>query len=448
MNRSIYYNTDDTIAAEATPPGKGGMAVIRLSGNDAVNIIKKLFDRQIPPPSEHRYGELINQSSNKEELIDEVVISRYKAPYSYTGEDVIEISTHGSPIIVSNALDAIYQQGARPAKPGEFTLRAYLNGRIDLTQAEAVADLVASTSREAADQALKQLSGGIGQTTERISKNILNLLTQCELELDFVEDDIILLSKDKKIITLDDVLSDIKSMLNGYQRSRRLREGVSAVIIGHPNVGKSSLFNLLIGSAKAIVHKEPGTTRDVLQGDCIIDGVRFEVFDTAGIRTTDDEVEDEGVKRAVEAADNAELAIYVDSVELYCHSKPDLRIKGEVINVMNKIDLGYDELPDGYIPASIKEGIGIKEIQSEMYRMTVEQNHTSESTISRERHFKTVTNAESALMRVKEGVINDYSEEIVAEGLREAMSAIDELTGKRCLESLLDNIFSEFCIGK
>ena len=448
MKRSGLYSSSDTIAAEATPHGRGGMSVIRISGPDADRIVSELFDRAIPEPGEHKYGGLVRKFAGQEELIDEVVVNRFKSPKSYTGEDVYEISIHGSPIIVAETLDALYKSGARPARPGEFTLRAFLNDRIDLTQAEAVADLVDASSREAADQALKQLRGGIGYAAERIRSRILELLIQCELELDFVEEDVELISVDKKLNIIDEALHEIEHMLSGYHKSRQLREGVKVALIGPPNVGKSSIFNSIICESRAIVHAKPGTTRDILQADCHIGGIKFVLFDTAGLRPTSDDVEDEGVRRAIDAAENAELTINIASVD--CDQKPEIASGDASRNlyVMNKVDLDDSDIPEEYLPVSALKGDGIEQLKTRLYETVTGACSPCEATISRERHYRAALNAKESLMQTREGIHHRRPAEMIAEELRDAATAIDELTGRDTLETILDNIFIDFCIGK
>ncbi len=445
---STSYNTSHTIAAEATPSGRGGVSVIRISGAEAGGIVGRLFDRELPGKGEHRFGRLLRRTAEAENLIDEVVISCFKAPNSYTGEDVYEISTHGSPVVTADTLSALYEQGARPAAPGEFTLRAFLNGRIDLTQAEAVADLVNASSRDAADQALKQLGGGIGRAAEKIGEKVMKLLTQCELELDFVEDDVELISRDAKIGLLNEALSETRAMLEGYHRSRRLREGVNVAITGPPNVGKSSLFNSMVGEERAIVHREPGTTRDTLQAECVIKGIGFQLFDTAGIRATASEVEDEGVRRAYEIAERAELVIAVNSVDVEPEVTVAEKINGVVIKVLNKIDMAPGEATDGFLPVSAKRGDGLDDLKDALYGAIVKDDRITASTVSRERHFNAVSKAEERLRSARRCIEEDFPAEMTAEELREAAAAMDELTGKRSLDEMLEGIFSNFCIGK
>ena len=446
MKSFNIYNCNDTIAAETTPPGRGGISVIRVSGADACRIVGEIFDRELPEPDCHCYGRLIRVNTRDNDLIDDVVIARFKAPHSYTGDDVLEISTHGNPIVVADVLDALYDRGARPAMPGEFTLRAFLNERIDLTQAEAVADLINASSSEAVQHALRQLKGNIGKTASTISAHIMKLLAQCELELDFVEEDIDPMSSEEKIELVERALRDIDGLLVGYQTSRRLRKGVTAAITGPPNVGKSSLFNMLIEDSRAIVHPEPGTTRDVLHGSCLINGVRFDIYDTAGIRTTYSDVEDEGVRRAIETARNADINIQVSSLDI--GNYPDSSCEGRTVHVLNKIDLGSYNLPENYLPVSALHGDGINDLKALIYKACINNSKGFETSINRERHYNAVIRSKEALESARRGIMDTIPAEMIAEELREAVSAMDELTGKNSLESLLDNIFSEFCIGK
>jgi len=450
MNLTAQYRTEDTIAAEATPPGRGGISVIRISGSDAVKIAVRIFDRKLPGAGEFMYGRFVKHSDDgaKEELFDEVVLSFFQAPESYTGEHVIEITTHGSPIVVSEVLDAIYKAGARPASPGEFTYRAYLNGKIDLTQAEAVADLIDSTSSKGAEQALKQLDGGITRSANLLTEKIANILLHSELELDFIDDDVIILMNSEKLNLIDEALKEITRMLHGYKEARLLREGVRVAITGAPNTGKSSLFNALLGSERAIVHETPGTTRDVISGKCFLSGVLFRLYDTAGIRVPDHDVEDEGIKRALEAAENADIIINVSSVDLLETDQEIMQSGDNVIRVMNKIDIGSSLQYEGSLEISALEGTGLDQLRKEMYDRVSSAEHVDESTISRERHYDAIIRANTAMIRVRQNIIDQNTSDIIAEDLREALSGIDELTGKGSLDNIINDIFSRFCVGK
>jgi len=439
------YATGDIITAEATPPGRGGISVIRISGAGARKLAAGWFDRDLPEPGRHRYGRLIRRTGDREEVIDEVVLACYGAPHSYTGEELIEISVHGSPVVVAEALDALYQSGARPAAPGEFTLRAFINGRMDLTQAEGVADLIAARSRQAADQARRQLQGGLGRAADEASGLVALLLTGCELELDFVEDDVTLTPHGEKEALVARTLTALDGMLAGYQTSRRLREGVRVAITGAPNVGKSSLFNALLGEPRAIVHRLPGTTRDAISAGTVIGGIAFELFDTAGLHETGDEVEDEGIRRALQVAETADLKLVVSAPD--APESAAATTTGEVIKIWNKCDLG-GSAPEGSLAVSALTGEGVDKLKSALCRTATGGAAPGEGTVSRERHYNCVIRARGAMQRAGEALRAGQPAEVVAEELREALAALDELTGKRRLEALLEEIFSSFCIGK
>ena len=451
MNLSAQYRQEDTIAAEATPPGRGGISVIRISGTDAVKTASEIFDRKMPSAGEFRFGHIIKpcENSNHKIIIDEVVLSFFQAPESYTGDDVIEITTHGSPIIVSEVLDILFKSGVRPASPGEFTYRAYLNDKIDLTQAEAVADLIESTSRKGAERAVKQLGGSISKTALGLTGTISNMLLYSELELDFVEDNISLHTDEERTKQIDDALEDLNEMIAGYNDAKILRDGVRVAITGSPNTGKSSLFNALLGEERSIIHVKPGTTRDVINGSSIINGVLFKYYDTAGIRKTKSGVEDEGIKRALDAAKNAEIILRVHSVDLYGKQKYDDTISDDnALNVMNKIDLAQNIEYNGFISVSALTGSGIDKLKSELFSFIASSTLPDESAINRERHFNAVLKVKNSLCQAKQNIIDKYPAEIIAEDFREALAGLDELTGKQSLDNILDNVFSKFCIGK
>ncbi len=446
MKTDGVYRPSDTIAAEATPPGRGGISVIRVSGSIARGSVGSLLDRELPEAGCVKFGTLnrTTRTGNKE-LIDEVVLTYFCKPNSYTGEDVIEISTHGSPIIVAEVLEELYKQNVRPARPGEFTLRAFLNDKIDLTQAEAVADIISAGSREAAEQAKRQLKRGIGRATNALAERVRDLLVQCELELDFVEDDVELVSREERREIVQGALDDVGTMLRGYKRSRSLREGVKVVILGPPNAGKSSIFNALIGEARAIVNPKPGTTRDVIRAETYIDGVCFEFFDTAGLRQTSDDVEDEGMRRALTAAKESEFRIEVYSPDT---QMPDGESCKDIVIVVNKADMGVSNFANRYLLTSALNGSGIVQLKEEIYKRAVGNDLPGEGTINRERHYLLLLKVKEALHRTLIGTKEDYPAEMIAEELREALGGLDEITGKKGLNDLLDAIFSGFCIGK
>ncbi|MBM3329305.1 MAG: tRNA uridine-5-carboxymethylaminomethyl(34) synthesis GTPase MnmE [Calditrichaeota bacterium] len=440
------YREGDTIAAESTPPGRGGVSQVRLSGERAQDIAGALFDRELPASGEHRFGRLTDPADGR--LIDEAVVAAFAAGHSYTGESVIELQTHGSPVVVADLLGCLYRLGARPAAPGEFTYRAFLNGRIDLTQAEAVADLIAAGSSESAAQALRQLSGELRSAVESLEEKVERLLIWAELELDFVEEDVEVAGIEAKLTLASEAISEASGLLEGYDTARHLREGLKVVISGPPNVGKSSLFNRLVGEKRAIVHASAGTTRDVLRASAYIDGMAFEFFDTAGIREAPGEVEDEGIRRALEAAQSADLVLQVDAPGLTSGIEPPTGSRA-LIRVMNKIDLALElAWPDGCIPVSAATGQGLEELQQALYRFAVGDSRGRTALINRERHYEALRVAIQALERGREGLKSGLPGEALAEEWREALGALGDITGRRRVEGLLDTIFGSFCIGK
>ncbi len=440
------YSEGDTIAAESTPKGRGGISVIRVSGAEAFKITGVLLDRPLPRAGRHSYGKLVEPHSNR--VIDEAIVSVFDRGQSYTGEEVVELAVHGSPIVVADLLECLYRLGARPAEPGEFTLRAYLNGRLDLTQAEAVSDLIAATSRQSAEQAIRQLSGGLSQAVTEIEDLIEQLLVWCEVELDFVEEDVELVDRQTRLKTIETAIDKLEQLTTGYEAARRLREGVSVVITGAPNVGKSSLLNALLGEKRAIVHYEPGTTRDVVHGECLINGVVFELFDTAGLRRAQNVVEDEGIKRAWQKVKNADIVLAVSSVDIPDNPLMDLNLSCPIIEVLNKIDLNLNYPSSGRLAVSALTGLGIDILKERLYAVAMGEMKSDKITINRERHFYAAQRALKALKEGYQAACSDYTGEILAEYWREALFAMGEITGKCRVESLLEDIFSQFCIGK
>ncbi len=438
------YREGDTICAESTPRGRGGISVVRLSGADSARIVALLFDKPLPDHGRFRAGRIVIPGPEPVPL-DDAVVSVYSKPHSYTGEDVVEISTHGNPVIVSELLEALYARGARPSESGEFTLRAYLNGRIDLTQAEAVSDLINAVSKEAAQAALKQLDGNIGKACEEIAALVERLLIYTELELDFSEEDVELVSQEEKLVLVRKAIKAAEGMLAGYQSSRRLREGVKVVLTGAPNVGKSSIYNVLIDEEKAIVHKSPGTTRDVLSSKTIIGGIEFEFFDTAGLRDAPDEIEDEGISRAMRALKQADIVLEIDSIDLAGFSESTYDVP--TIKVTNKCDNGMPEHVEG-VSVSARTRYGIEELRYMLLDLVTDDKKTGDGTINRERHYTLLTSGLASLQRGLEGLMDRIPAEMIAEEWRSALAALDELSGKKKLDDILNTIFGKFCIGK
>lgn len=438
------YRESDTICAEATPRGRGGISVVRLSGPDAIRIVSTLFDKPLPESGRFKFGRIIIRDPEPIPL-DDAVVSLFGKPHSYTGEDVVEISTHGSPVIVAELLEVLYKAGARSAAPGEFTFRAYLNGQIDLTQAEAVSDIIDAASREAVQSAMRQLEGSLGKACEALATIVERLLVYAELELDFSEEDVELSSKQEKLRLVDEAINSAKVMLSGYQQSRKLREGVKVVLTGVPNVGKSSIYNTLLGEAKAIVHKSPGTTRDVLNAKIVIGGIEFEFFDTAGLRDDPGEVEDEGIIRALDAVREADIIMDVESVDIPGFSSREYHVP--VIKITNKCDMKKPASTDS-IPISAQTGFGFDVLKLKLLDIVTEGVKLTGATINRERHFLALERGIRALSAGRQGIIDGLSGEMIAEEWRDALSAFDEISGKKRVDDILITIFSKYCIGK
>ncbi len=446
VRNSAKYDLSHTIAAEATPPGRGGVSVIRVSGSRARSAVGGLFDRPLPEAGRFRFGNIVAPEGGGR-VMDQAVVSYFRAPHSYTGEDVVEITLHGSPVVTAEVLELLFEAGVRPASPGEFTYRAFINDRIDLVQAEAVADLVASKSLRAAEQAVRQLEGGLGRQVDEIGLAIRRALTSCELELDFVEEDLEPADGQRKLDLIERALDGTARMLDGYRAARHIREGVKVAVVGPVNVGKSSLFNRLTGEEHAIVHPKPGTTRDVLHESTVIRGVAFEFFDTAGMRRAADEVEDEGVRRAMRAAEEADILLDVRAVDEGPVAAVECGANGNRVCVLNKMDLAPEIDPGGRIPVSAKTGLNLDALKSVLFDRAV-GDECPEGSINRERHFRCMKRVQRSLELAKEAAESGHPAEIVAEELHHALDALDELTGRRHRSDLLSDIFRDFCIGK
>lgn len=441
------YVRDDTIAAESTPPGRGGISVIRLSGAEAFTIASKVFTNKLPSGGQFAFGN-IHRCSDSEHVIDQGVVSVFENPHSYTGEDTVEFSLHGSPVVVAEVLKELFIAGARQAAPGEFTLRAFMNDKMDLTQAEAVADLIEARSDAAAVTAVHQLGGVLKNASYGLSDRLMNVLMLTEIELDFSEDDTVLIDSEQKIVILDEIRQSLLMLLEGYVKSKNIREGIDVTIVGAPNVGKSSLLNALLGSERAIVHATPGTTRDIVEGSCIIGGVQFRFHDTAGLRLGAGQIEDVGIARARASAAEADLLLLIRSVDLPERVSVEHNGAGVAIDVLNKIDIDEKTCHPCDIAVSARTGYNINRLKEILLEKVGNDNLTSASMINRERHLVAVRQAKDAVERAKQLLVTGDTAELIAEELRIALEAMDTITGKNQADSVLDAIFSGFCIGK
>ena len=451
----------DTIVALSTPPGIGALAVLRLSGSSAFDIVQKIFvGKNLSVQSSHtvHFGKLIDG----DEEVDEAVVTVYKAPRSYTKENVVELSLHGSPYIVQRVLDALIRLGARSAEPGEFTMRAFLNGRFDLAQAEAVADLIASNSAASHKLALNQLRGGVSNKIKQLREELIHFASLLELELDFAEEDVEFANRDQLNTLLDRILATVREMLDAFRLGNALKNGVATVIAGRPNAGKSTLLNALVDDERAIVSAIPGTTRDTIEEMLNLNGILFRLVDTAGIREAEDEIERIGVSRTMRAVQQSAIVLYVfdvnvatpdtvkhDIAQLSLQDTPLILIgnksdkhPGEELNRMFS-DLG-DVL---FISAKTKKGI---ETLKQALTHTVLQGQTQvpDYLVTNARHKAALQRSENALVDAQAAIDGSYSKELIALDIRRALHALGEIIGAVSTDDLLDNVFSKFCIGK
>ena len=453
---------DDTIAAIATPLGEGGLAVIRISGMDALAVADRAFapvGRSSLKPSvaaSHtiHYGKIVRRGRQ----VDEVLVAVMRAPRTYTREDVVEITCHGGILSSKAVLDAVLESGARLAEPGEFTQRAFLNGRLDLAQAEAVADLIHSRTELALSAANEQLAGKLSQRINRLRDDLINMLAHVEAHLDFPEEDIAPDTHDQLLARMEKGLAFVGRLLATANEGQILRQGVRAAIVGRPNAGKSSLLNQLLGRDRAIVSAIPGTTRDTIEETANVRGFPVVFVDTAGLRQAQDEIEGEGIRRSHEALDRAELILHVIDVSQEFSGVDEdylARFAGKKrIIVCNKVDLParLDTARFGrkVVGLSCLTGQGIEALKDAIKDLVWEGEIKAEmlEVMINSRHQNALSRAQVALQRTLDEMRSGATLELVALELRIAVNAVGEVVGKTATEDLLDAIFSQFCIGK
>ena len=467
--------TEDTIIALATPSGMGAIAVMRISGKGAIESVDKVFksvksSKKLSQQKTHTIH--LGHIMDNDRVVDEVLVSIFKGPNSYTGEDVVEISCHGSVYVQQEIIQLFLLKGIRLADPGEFTLRAFLNGKLDLSQAEAVADLIASDSKASHQLAIQQMRGGFSNEIENLRQQLLNFASLIELELDFSEEDVEFANRGdfQKLITkITDVL---KRLIESFAYGNVLKNGIPVAIIGEPNVGKSTLLNTLLNEDKAIVSDIAGTTRDAIEDELVIDGVAFRFIDTAGIRHTDDVVESIGIKKTFEKTQQAQVIIYLFDASVIRYLKdyePLLKsIKKEInkivdaysdkkiIIVANKADLLSDneivkiqQYLNNPLFISAKDDLGISELKTQLTSLLNTGALSNNQTIvSNSRHFEALTKALTEINNIQKGIDTNLSSDLIAIDIRQALHHLGEITGKVTTEDLLGNIFANFCIGK
>lgn len=465
--KSTGYNTD-TIVALATPPGSGAISVIRLSGSQSLSICLKHFKSinkkfNIENIKSHRI--YLGNFVDGKHIIDEVLISYFKSPASYTSEDVIEISCHGSEFIQQKIVEILLNSGARIAEPGEFTLRAFLNGRMDLSQAEGVADLIASQSASSHRMAMNQMRGGISQKISNLRKKLIDFASLIELELDFSEEDVEFANREQFSQLITELKAELSLLISSFSMGNVIKRGIPVAIIGKPNVGKSTLLNAILNEEKAIVSHIPGTTRDAIEDTYIIGGYKFRFIDTAGLRQSDDIVESIGIERTYEKIKQATIILYVcdissinnESVEKVLDEfKQYIQDESKhFIFIANKIDQ-LSELPSHikeilqldtvFVSAKRKENIHL--LADNLINIVKKFNITNDVIVSNSRHYQALTNANIALEQVEEGFRADVPTDLIAIDIRQALHELGTITGEITTDELLGNIFGKFCIGK
>ncbi|MEX0660324.1 MAG: tRNA uridine-5-carboxymethylaminomethyl(34) synthesis GTPase MnmE [Balneolaceae bacterium] len=457
------------IAAIATPVGEGGIAVIRVSGKGAFEKVTSCFrGKDLTNVDSHtvHFGKIIKKDGR---IVDEVLATVFRSPKSYTGEDTVEISCHGGVLVTQSVLETILEQDVRPAEPGEFTQRAFLNGKLDLDQAEAVADLIHAKSIKAVDAANQQLEGRLGRHIKIFRQQIIDATAMVELELDFIEEDVEFANKEQLHKLLSDLDEEIGNLLDTYETGRLVKDGVKTVFIGRPNAGKSTLLNTLIGSERAIVTEIAGTTRDTIDADWSYDGLLFKLIDTAGLRDTEDIIEAEGVKRSQKAFEEADLVVYLKDLSLPFDSEEREEIAGfqkraaetPFLLIGTKLDLNSKpdrrsdaENPEERIHYDLKisaiNNTNIDDLKKVMKQRALENKDydTSSILVTSSRHRdglqKARENVNRAIHALDQGMTGDF----LAIDLRAALKDLGAITGEITNEDILSSIFSRFCIGK
>ncbi|ODA41526.1 tRNA uridine-5-carboxymethylaminomethyl(34) synthesis GTPase MnmE [Desulfosporosinus sp. BG] len=453
---------DDTIVAMATAKGEAGIHIIRLSGLKAGTIIEDCFK----PQNKERWLTRENYTLNlgvfhdEGKVLDQVLVGRMLTPYSYTGEDVFEINCHGGPFVAQRILQACIRHGANLAEPGEFSKRAFLNGKLDLVQAEAVIDLISSRTETSANLALAQLGGGLSDTIIKLREEILEILAFIEASIDFPEDDVENLDRETLESKIDKAFVDTKNLLDGSKTGKILREGLLTVIVGRPNVGKSSLLNSLLHEERAIVTDIPGTTRDIIRESVSVGGILLQLMDTAGICETEDFVERLGIERTWNALKTAELILLVVQANIPLTEDEYHILKtyaAKVIVIVNKIDLMDDDYhieklnqKGSWIPFSVIQHKGFQELEVEIRNRVFQGEAVLESDplLSNVRQISSLEHCYTALSQALLSIQNGLPWDILSIDIREALQYVSEITGHNVQETLLDDIFSRFCIGK
>ena len=457
----------NTICAISTPYGSGGIAVIRVSGASAIQIVDSLFHgrKSLLEAAAYtvHYGEIIRsvnsgecrlKSVNNKEVLDQVLVSVFRAPHSFTGEDIVEIACHGSLYIQQTLLQWLVDAGCQLAKAGEFTQRAFLNGKMDLTEAEAVADLIAAQTKAEKDLALSQLRGGISNELAALRERLLTITSLIELELDFADHEELEFADRSQLNELaQEIDTKIGRLVASFKTGNAIKQGIPVAIIGAPNVGKSTLLNALLGEERAIVSDIQGTTRDTIEDTLVLEGMLFRFIDTAGLRQTEDTIENMGIERSRQAAQKAAVIIHLQDAVNPVDTLSEVKDVSEkkIIHVYNKVDLlgeRREAKGEERIFLSAKSG-NVEVLKEQLITYATEQcDMRNAVTISNTRHYEALVRAQDAIKRVQDGLHMQISGEFLSMDLQDCLTALGEITGQISSQEVLNNIFSKFCIGK
>lgn len=455
----------ETICAISTPPGLGAIALIRTSGPQAFDISARIFDEKFQlsklAPQVAKFAEVVEH----EQLVDQVVVVKFAAPHSYTGEDMVEISCHGSVYIQKKIVELLVENGCRMALPGEFTQRAFLNGKLDLPQAEAIADLIDSQSETTHKLAVNQLKGGFSKKLAQLREQLVHIASLIELELDFSEEDVEFANRDELNDLLQSLQSEVMRLIRSFKIGNVLKNGIPVAIVGKPNVGKSTLLNAILRHDRAIVSQIPGTTRDTIEDTFVIDGTLFRFIDTAGIRESEDEIENFGIQRTYQAIQTASVILYmfdvstskVEDVETELadfRAHVDMQDKHLVI-IANKMD-ELQEIPPQFsqwqdmnvLFVSAKRNINMDSIEQQLKEFVENYQLSDCSLLTNERHYELLSSINNSIERICEGMRTEIPTDLLAEDVRAALYDLGCLTGTISTNDILNNVFSKFCIGK
>lgn len=455
-----FLNQDDTICALSTSAGMGAIALIRLSGKNALPITEKIFSKSLQDKATHtaHFGRI----KQGDQLIDEVVVTLFKNPGSFTGEDIVEIACHGSVYIQEQILELLIESGARMAGPGEFSLRAFMNSKMDLSQTEAIADLISANSKAAHKVAMHQMRGGFSKEIGELREGLLNFASLVELELDFSEEDVEFADRQQLQELVQQVKTKVAALLQSFKLGNVIKNGVPVAIVGSPNAGKSTLLNTLLNEEKAIVSDIAGTTRDVIEDTIILNGVEFRFIDTAGIRETKDTIENLGIERAYDQIRKAAVILlmldlsevpqdYVlKQIEQFSHNtNNEDQTLIPIFNKMDEVDLAdFNELEGKGIFISAKNKLNIDELVNQLGATVGDYGKEDQTIVTNARHFDILKKCETSLVKVEEGLEMQIPGDLLAMDIRETLHHLGEITGQITTDDLLGNIFANFCIGK